>query len=83
MKKMSCEDCKFYHDGRGPNDENGKCVWIPSEAKCRSMGFAIKMRKTQPDFEFDEFCTGKYLSPVIMHDIKKDRNRVKQNLDIT
>ena len=64
MKKMSCEDCKFYYDGRVQNYEDGKCVWIPSQARCRRM---INV-KNFPDLEFDEFCAGKYFSPVIMHD---------------
>ena len=69
MKKMSCEDCKFYYDGRVQNYEDGKCVWIPSQARCRRM---INV-KNFPDLEFDEFCEGKYFSPVIMHDIESDR----------
>ena len=73
MKKMSCEDCKFYYDGRTQNNENAKCVWIPSQTRCRSMGSVIKRRKTQPDYEFDEFCTGKYVSLIIMHGIESDR----------
>ena len=64
MKKMSCEDCKFYYDDRMQNFDDGKCVWIPSEAKCLRM----KNVKKTPDLEFDEFCAGKYLSPVTMHD---------------
>ena len=72
MRKMSCEDCKFYYDGRKQKVEHGKCVWIPSEERCRSMRYFNESRKSNPDLEFDEICTGKCFSPVIMHKVESE-----------
>ena len=51
----SCTYCQQYYDPRSSygNNENGKCVWVPTQKKCFPKSWAVN--KLMP---FDDKCNG-------------------------
>ena len=55
----SCSDCLSYYDPRASygNNDGGRCVWSPDNAKCHTKKWLAKNDQT---IDFNERC-GKYV----------------------